>query len=287
MVRAVGVKRFDRKFGDVVRELPASPGVYLFKDAGDTVLYVGKAVNLRRRLLGYRNAGRRKAHRKMRALVREASALEIRPQESERAALLLENELIRTLRPVYNVDGAFFFLYPAVGIGRNGGRTVLVFTTRQEEWGSLPAAWYGTFRSRRRTREAFEAWTAILAHLGHREPRSSLSGLPRLRGSQAVAFRRLEPAVVDLLGSYWAGERRGVLGELAERLLERPAARDTAAAIQESLRVLDAFYEQDILKLRAVLLGVRGNVSFLPQQERDALFIQVRTSPPRPPVQSR
>ena len=77
--------------------------MYLFADATGRVLYVGKAKDLRRRLAGYRNASRRKAHRKMRTLVRAAASLEVRPQLSETQALLLENELIRTLRPPYNV----------------------------------------------------------------------------------------------------------------------------------------------------------------------------------------
>ena len=112
----MGLKRFDRKFGaDLVRELPAGPAVYLFKDGEGRVLYAGKAKNIRRRLQSYRNASRRKVHRKMRALVSEASTLEVRLQPSERAALLLENELIRAFRPRYNVDGAYTFLYPAIG----------------------------------------------------------------------------------------------------------------------------------------------------------------------------
>jgi excinuclease ABC subunit C len=100
------MKLFDGKFGsDRLRELPRQPGVYLFLDAKGRVLYAGKAKDLRRRLAGYRNASRRKAaHRKMRTLVRLAASLEIRPQESETQALLLENQLIRTLRPPYNVD---------------------------------------------------------------------------------------------------------------------------------------------------------------------------------------
>ena len=203
------MKRFDRKFGaELWRELPESPGVYLFKDAAGTVLYVGKAVNLRRRLQRYRSAGRRKAQRKMRALVREASALEIRPQQSERASLLLENQLIRTLRPVYNVDGAYFFLYPAIGIWQNGRQTVLIFTTRQPEWAAISAAWYGTFRSRLRAKEAFEAlasvlgiprprrtagepeWPAACARLARRRPAP-----PRRSGGPAIArlLARREP----------------------------------------------------------------------------------------------
>jgi len=78
---------------------------------------VGKAKNLRRRLSKYRNATREKAHRKMRILVREAHALAYEICESEQAALLRESELLRSLRPPFNVDGAYAFLYPSVGVG--------------------------------------------------------------------------------------------------------------------------------------------------------------------------
>jgi excinuclease ABC subunit C len=277
------VKRFDRKFGATLwRELPDAPGVYLFKDGAGTVLYVGKAVSLRRRLQGYRNAGRRKAQRKMRALVREASALEIRPLESEREALLAENELIRTLRPRYNVDGAFFFLYPAVGIWRRGAHTVLILTTRQPEWAGIAADWYGTFRSRARTKQAFEACAHLLGFLGHAEPRANLSGLPRVRGARVVALRRLDAAAVDLLRTYWSGASRATLGALAELLVERPGAREKAAEIEESLRILAAFHADDIQKLRATLLATRGEVCFVSQQERDRLFIEHRSEGPSP-----
>ena len=150
------MRRFDRKFGvDFLRELPETPGVYLFKDEAGAVLYAGKARNLRRRLAGYRNASRRKAHRKMRTLVREAHSLEVRLQQSEADALLLENELIRTLRPPYNVDGAYDFLYPSIGTGRHEGRLLLCFTSRPESFDRLPLRWHGCFRSRLRALDAF------------------------------------------------------------------------------------------------------------------------------------
>ena len=67
----MGVRRFDRKFGkDFLAGIPPEPGIYLFRDERDEVLYVGKAKDLRRRLGSYRNATRRKLHRKMRVLVR-------------------------------------------------------------------------------------------------------------------------------------------------------------------------------------------------------------------------
>ncbi|MBY0277960.1 nucleotide excision repair endonuclease, partial [Candidatus Binatia bacterium] len=161
------MRGFDAKFGaDRLSALPQSPGVYLFLDEAGSVLYVGKAKDLRRRLTSYRNATRRRAHRKMRTLVRVAASLEVRPQANETEALLVENELIRTLRPPYNVDGAFSFLYPALGVGRHDGRMLLAFTSSPEEWAALDVRWHGAFRSRRRARAAFDALVALLARIG-------------------------------------------------------------------------------------------------------------------------
>jgi predicted GIY-YIG superfamily endonuclease len=274
----VGTASFDRKFGaELLRELPAAPGVYLFKDAAGTVLYTGKAKNLRRRLQGYRSAKRRKAHRKMLRVLREASALEIRVQASEREALLLENELIRTLRPRLNVDGAYSFLYPAIGTAVRGHLTLLCFTTRVDAYEAFALRWHGCFRSRPRTLAAFEDLVALLGFLGHREPTARLGEVPRVRGSLLVAFRRIE-RLVPSLDSLLGGESRGALAELTARLLEKPDAREAAAEVGEQLRRLDAFFASDARKLREALRAAKRD-GFVPQHERDALFLALRDRP--------
>jgi excinuclease ABC subunit C len=273
------VRAFDRKFGeDWLRELPAAPGVYLFKDERGDVLYAGKAKDVRRRLQGYRNATRRKAHRKMRALVRAASSVEVRLQPSEREALLVENELIRTLRPRYNVDGAFSFLYPAIGIGRRGYQALLGFTTRPDAWQELGLRWHGSFRSRRRARDAFHALVDLLAFLAHPEPRSRLPRVPRPRGTRLVAFRRLDPDLLEGIGRLLAGESAAVVEELALRLLEKASARHEAERVEAGLRCVAAFYRSDLRKLRDALLAAGRSGSFVPQGERDALFLSQRGS---------
>jgi excinuclease ABC subunit C len=269
----VGLKQFDRKFGsDLVRELPETPAVYLFKDESGGLLYAGKARNIRRRLQSYRNAKRRKAHRKMRKLVREASSLEIRLQASERDALLLENELIRTHRPPYNVDGAYSFLYPAIGAGVCAHQTILCFTTQVDAFAGRGLRWYGSFRSRTRALEAFEALLDVLGWVGHREPRARLGVWPRVRGSRVVGFRRIEdrlPAVERLL----SGESSDVLRDLALHLVEKPDARLEAELVGDRLRLLESFFLSDAQPLRAALRSAGRRGHFVPQDERDALFI--------------
>ncbi len=272
----MGLKRFDRKFGaDLVRELPTSPGVYLFKDAHGAVLYAGKAKNIRRRLQGYRNASRRKAHRKMRTLVSEASTLEVHPQDSEREALLLENQLIRELRPPFNVDGAYAFLYPAIGLARRPGQVLLCFTTRTDAFEGFDFQWFGVFRPRHRARDAFDALAALLAHVGHREPGTRLRDLPRYRGTVTAGFRRVEPLVPDVC-DLLAGRSPAVLARIAESLVEAAGARRDAEQVGADLRCLEAFHRDDAVPLRKALAESGAAGCFVPQDERDALFIAQR-----------
>jgi excinuclease ABC subunit C len=271
------VNRFDRKFGEAwLKALPAAPGVYLFRDAAGEVLYAGKAKDVRRRLQSYRNATRRKAHRKMRALVRDASSLEVRPQPSERDALLLENELIRTLRPRYNVDAKFSFLYPAIGVGRLGDLALLGFTTAPDTWQELGLRWHGVFRPRRRARDAFDALVALIERLAHRESRSRLPRVPRPRGARLVAFRRLDTDLQQRIGQLLAGESPAAIEELSLRLLEKTDARHESARVQADLRRVAAFFRSDLSKLQDALRVAGRTGSFLPQAERDALFIQLK-----------
>lgn len=271
------MKRFDRKFGvDFVRKLPETPGVYLFKDEAGEVLYVGKAKNLRRRLASYRTASRRKAHRKMRVLVREADALEIRLQETEADALLTENELIRSLRPRFNVDGAFDFLYPAFGTGVHEARLLLCFTTEPEAFEALELHWHGSFRPRSRAREAFDSLIELLGWLGHLEPTSRLPEAPRLRGSRLVAIRRIPHEMLEEIRKYLDGESAEFLEVLCEALLESQGARQSASQIGEELRFLEDFYRHDIARLREARRSLGDTRTFIPRDERDGVFIRAR-----------
>jgi len=83
------------------RRLSSGPGVYVMRDASGTVLYVGKAANLRKRVASYFDA-RPKIDRIMRMVARIQS-IEVSLTRTEAEALLLENEWIKSLKPRYNV----------------------------------------------------------------------------------------------------------------------------------------------------------------------------------------
>jgi hypothetical protein len=89
---------FDRADLDA---LPERPGVYLFRDANGAVLYVGKAVNLRRRVGDYFRA-RVRTDAKTRRIREAVCALEVRETGSEPAALLEEYDVIQSHQPPLN-----------------------------------------------------------------------------------------------------------------------------------------------------------------------------------------
>ena len=245
------MRQFDRKFGErLIDESPMTPAVYLFKDGQGTVLYVGKAANIRRRLQQYRNASRRKVHRKMRMLIREASTLEIMSRETEREALLLENELIRKLRPPYNEDGTWDFLYPALGLGGTEKQVLLCFTTHVDAWEELGLKWYGVFKSRRRALAAFDALVYVLKLIGHIEPVRHLPAHERIRGSRLTGFRQVPPEVIATLERFLSGAGPDALVPLTHGLLEKPVARLSASEVQRNIRFLAHFHEQDLAPLR-------------------------------------
>jgi excinuclease ABC subunit C len=87
---------------DKIPHLPESPGVYLWKDAQGTVLYVGKAKRLRSRVRSYVTSEHWESV-KTRALMNQAAALDTIVVPSEAHALILEANLIKEYRPRFNI----------------------------------------------------------------------------------------------------------------------------------------------------------------------------------------
>ncbi len=87
---------------DKIPHLPESPGVYLWKDADGTVLYVGKAKRLRSRVRSYVASDHRESL-KTRALMQQAAALDTIVVPTEAHALVLEANLIKEYHPRFNI----------------------------------------------------------------------------------------------------------------------------------------------------------------------------------------
>ncbi len=108
--------------------LPKQPGIYKFIHKDGTILYVGKAKNLKNRLASY--FGSKKHQRqKTKALVRNADHFEYTIVETEQDALLLESSLIKKYQPRYNVQLKDGKSYPYICIKNE--RFPRVFITRK------------------------------------------------------------------------------------------------------------------------------------------------------------
>ncbi len=117
-------------------QLPESPGVYLFRDAGGTVLYVGKARNLRSRVRSYFLESRW-IDAKTGSLVREIADLETILVGNEREALALEHNLIKQYRPKFNVLLRDDKTYPYIKFTAGEKYPRVYFTRRIKKDGSL------------------------------------------------------------------------------------------------------------------------------------------------------
>jgi excinuclease ABC subunit C len=116
--------------------LPESPGVYLFKDAGGAVLYVGKARNLRSRVRSYFLESRW-MDAKTGSLAREIAELETIVVGNEREALALEHNLIKQYRPKFNVVLRDDKTYPYIKFTAGEKYPRVYFTRRIKKDGSL------------------------------------------------------------------------------------------------------------------------------------------------------
>jgi excinuclease ABC subunit C len=123
-------ERFERLKARV-RELPERPGVYIHKNAGGEVIYVGKARSLRSRVSSYL-VGRGARDSKTMTLINEIDSIDYVVTHNELEAILLENNLIKSHQPRYNVLLRDDKTYPYLKVTLSEDFPRVVFTRRVE-----------------------------------------------------------------------------------------------------------------------------------------------------------
>ena len=110
-----------------LKKLPAQPGVYIMRDAKDAIIYVGKAINLNRRVHSYFRASTKKTM-KIQKMVSQIDHFEYIVTDSELEALVLENNLIKEHRPKYNTMLKDDKTYPYIKVTMGEAYPRLVFS---------------------------------------------------------------------------------------------------------------------------------------------------------------
>jgi excinuclease ABC subunit C len=152
--------------------LPDRPGVYVFRDRPDRVLYVGKAKSLRKRVHSYFQAplrpdpddpreglgARAGVHGRTAEMVDRIERLEVMVTGSESEALILEANLVRTHKPPFNVRLRDDKSYPYIGISMDETYPRVYFTREPHKRERL---YFGPFSSASKVRETLNVLAKI------------------------------------------------------------------------------------------------------------------------------
>jgi excinuclease ABC subunit C len=130
-----------------LNELPDSPGVYLMKDRKGSVIYVGKASSLKKRIRSYFTPSGNNT--KILILSEKIYDFEVIPVASEAEALILENQLIKKYQPKYNTNLKDDKSYPLVKITKEDFPSIQIVREKKSE----NAIYFGPFTNKKLLKE--------------------------------------------------------------------------------------------------------------------------------------
>ena len=260
-----------------LNRLPGSPGVYLMRDAGGDILYVGKAANLHSRVRSYFSAGQ-KLPPKLERMVARVADIDFFIAASEQEALILELNLIKQYHPRYNVrlkdDKTFPYL--KIDVNEEWPR---VYVTRR--WAQDGGRYFGPFtnagsvkQTLKMLRNIFPFRTCSKAITG-KAPRPCLEyHLGRCLAPCTGAVSRAEYAgVINEVILFLEGKHDKVVRDLKARMNEASRAMDyeKAALLRDQIEALHQVIEGE--KIAATIRGEQDVIAFV--QDRDQAYVQV------------
>ena len=238
-----------------IAELPHDPGVYRYLDAAGTVIYVGKAKDLKRRVSQYfRPPGQ--LDRKTRVLVEHIDDLQYTVVETEEDALLLENNLIKQLQPRYNILLKDDKTYPWICVRKEPFPRVML-TRRYVQDGSR---YYGPYASVRHARRLLELMGNLwkLRICAHALTPEQIAGgkvrcclnyhLDKCAGPCEGLFSEAEyDAQIEGIQALLSGRTRQLLSACREKMQAAAAGLrfEEAQEWKERLALLEAHHERE------------------------------------------
>jgi excinuclease ABC subunit C len=227
------------------RELPDSPGVYLFHGADGELLYVGKARSIRKRVASHFSGGNTR-------LTSRIDRIDTLVTQTEAEALLAEQSFIKRHRPHFNIRLRDDKSYPYVAVSLDEEYPRVYFTREKHRSGR---AYFGPFSSAKRVRETldllgklFQFRTCEGREPGRRSGSPCLDyyiercGAPCVGHVSQEEYRRNVEAIVDFL----SGRYRQVEAEEEEKMEAAAAAEEfeRAAVHRDRLKAIRSLFER-------------------------------------------
>jgi len=148
-----------KNIGENINTIPENSGVYIMKDIADEILYIGKAINLKKRVSSYFNDGG-DGRFQLPALVSKVENIEFIVCQNETEALVLEANLVRTHKPPYNLLLKDDKHYPYIKITKNSDEFARILIVRRVE--ADKDAYFGPFTDTTKLRLVVGALKKIL-----------------------------------------------------------------------------------------------------------------------------
>ena len=230
------------------RDLPDSPGVYLFKDAEGRALYVGKAKSIRKRAASHFSSRTRTAEE----FLARVESIDFVATANEAEALLAEQNFIKQYRPPYNIRLRDDKSYPYIGISLDEPFPRVYFTRERHR---PERAYFGPFSNAKRVRETLDLLGKLFPYrtCDGREP-GRASGSPCLdyyiKRCQApcVGYVSEEEyrANIDAIVRFLSGRYRAIERELEEHMREAAESQEfeRAATFRNRLRAVRSLFER-------------------------------------------
>ena len=263
---------------DQLKQLPAKPGVYLFRDERGAVLYIGKAKTLRPRVRSYFQSGQ-DGRAQIAYLPERVADIEVIVTGSEVEALHLEQNLVKRHRPPFNVRLRDDKSFPYIAVTVEDEYPRVMFTRERHRRG----VWYfGPYANAKKVRETLDVLNRVFPYRPCEGPKPGRhSGIPCLDYhidrclAPCVGYVSKEDygAIIDGVIEFLSGNVRPIQRELEQRMNEaaREERFEDAARYRNRLFAVQHLVERQAVERQSVgTVDVIGYAS-----EADRAVVQI------------
>ncbi len=263
---------------DQLKQLPAKPGVYLFRDSKGDVLYVGKAKTLRPRVRSYFQRGQ-DGRAQIQYLPDRVADIEVIVTGSEVEALHLEQNLVKRHRPPFNVRLRDDKSFPYIAVTMEDEYPRVMFTRERHRQG----VWYfGPYANAKKVRETLDVLNRVFPYRPCEGPKPGRhSGIPCLDYhidrclAPCVGYVSKEDyhAIIDSVIEFLSGDVRPIQRELERKMNDaaREERFEDAVRYRNRLRAVQHLVERQAVERQSV--GTIDVIGFAAEGDRAVVQI--------------